>query len=277
MIPQMQPLYYWLKRQLIRRKLFLPNTDIYIVSYPKSGRTWLRLMLGKAICERYNLPDEDALDTYALTRQTALPITHFSHDFSSILAGLPYKYYPKGKSAYAGKRVIFLMRDVRDVLVSSYFQATRRTWQYNRHLSDFIRDERYGIRKVITFYNSWYDNQAVPAAFLQLTYEEMHADPAQTVRHLLHFIDFPAVDDELVETAVHFAKFENMQRMEQRGIFETDRLKPGNQRDIESYKVRRGVVGGYANYLSSSDLHYINQIVNEMGCPFLDPYFGEKL
>ena len=41
------------------------NTDVYVVSYPKSGRTWLRVMLGKAISDRYGLPQDQLLHCLA--------------------------------------------------------------------------------------------------------------------------------------------------------------------------------------------------------------------
>ena len=33
-----------------------PAADVYILSYPKTGRTWLRALVGKALVDRYGLP-----------------------------------------------------------------------------------------------------------------------------------------------------------------------------------------------------------------------------
>ena len=192
--------------------------------------------------------------------------------FSSILSSFPYPYYPTDKSNYRDTKVIFLTRDIRDILVSSYFQATKRTGQFNRHISDFIRDDRYGVKKIVTFYKSWFDHQQVPEAFMHLTYEAVHHDPSGSLKSVLQFIDFPKIDEQVIETAVSFATFDNMRKMEQQGIFNNERLKPGNDNDQESFKVRRGVVGGYRDYLSTADLAYFQRTVNEMGCPFLEQY-----
>ena len=43
----------WL-RWLAHRK-----SDVYLISYPKCGRTWLRVMIGKAVMLHFNLPDTE--------------------------------------------------------------------------------------------------------------------------------------------------------------------------------------------------------------------------
>ena len=262
--------YYQLRKQVAKRRLFLPNTQNYIISYPKSWRTWLRLLIGKVLCEQFHLSEKMALNTYELTKKVGLPLTHFSHDFSSILSSFPYQYYPTDKATYQNNSILFLTRDIRDVLVSSYFQATRRTKQYNRHLSDFIRDERFGVKKIITFYNSWHVHQNIPDKFLHLTYEDLHQYPVSRLRTVLQFLDFPEIDDNILKTAVSFASFDNMKQMEQAGIFQTEKLLPADNFDPESYKVRRGVIGGYKEYLSEADLIYIEETVAEMGNPFFE-------
>lgn len=258
-----------IKKQLISLKINKPGTQVYIISYPKSGRTWLRLMIGKAICDRYDLPTDLMIDTYELTKQAGLMVTHFSHDYSSILSAFSYQGMPKNKSDYADNKVIFLLRDIKDVLVSSYFQATKRTDRFSGTMSEFIRSDLYGVRKIVTFYNAWYEQQHVPQAFLLLRYEDMHEDTEGVLRQTLEFMGMPNVDHELVKTAVAFARFENMKRLERSGFFQDDKMRPADANDAESYKVRKGQIGGYRDYLSAADIAYVDQVIAEMGCPFL--------
>jgi hypothetical protein len=44
-----------------------------------------------------------------------------------------------------------------------------------------------------------------------------------------------------------------MQKLEAAGAFDSKILHPGDVRDPESFKVRRGKVGGYREYLSAED------------------------
>lgn len=257
------------KARLIRIKLMKPHVDVYIISYPKCGRTWLRLLIGKAVCDRFNEPEEDMIDTYKITAVSGILRTHFSHDYSSILGAFPYDRMPTNKSDYADKKVIFIVRNIKDVLVSSYFQATKRTGKFEGDISQFIRSDKFGVKKIVTFYNLWHTNQHVPKDFLLLRYEAMHEDPHKALTQTLEFMEMDGVTAELVETAVSFAQFDNMKKLEASGFFSSDKMQPGNEQDKESFKVRKGVVGGYREYLNDDDIAYIDSIIAEMGCPFL--------
>ncbi len=46
--------------------------------------------------------------------------------------------------------------------------------------------------------------------------------------------------------------------MEEQRQFQGGMLKPANQDDPESYKTRRGKIGGYADYLSPEQVEYMN-------------------
>ena len=67
-----------------------------VVSIPSSGRSWLRLVIGKVRCIRTGTSDREIFDLDGYT---------FKHKF-----------------AVRGGRYLFLLRDPRDLLVSSYHQ-----------------------------------------------------------------------------------------------------------------------------------------------------------
>jgi hypothetical protein len=45
-------------------------------------------------------------------------------------------------------------------------------------------------------------------------------------------------------------------------------MQPGQPQDASSFKVRQGKIGGYVQHLSAADLVYIDEVIQEMGCPF---------
>lgn len=58
--------------------------------------------------------------------------------------------------------------------------------------------------------------------------------------------------------------------MEQKAAFGSARLRPGDATDAESYKVRRGKVGGYVDYFAPAEIALIeDRIAAE-----LDPYYA---
>jgi len=246
------------------------KTDAYIISFPKSGRTWLRILIGKTLCEKFNLPDEIMLNTYKVTATTGILRTQLTHDSSSEKAG--YKYYELkiDKRKYSTKKVIFLVRNVKDVLVSYYFQVTKRRYKYVDNISDFIRSDEYGIKKILTFYNIWHENWAVPKEFLLLRYEDLHKNPEGVLVKTMRFLGCDEIDDYIIKKAVEFASFNNMRKIEQARFFKSGAMRPANINDEESYKLRKGIAGGYRHYLSEEDINYIDEVIKEMGCPFDD-------
>ena len=103
---------------------------ISIVSFPKSGRTWLRQMLCHYThCSIDLKPGRpDRLPKKILPANTDLPGILFIHE------DLPLHKPPddlnRDKGSYRRKRVVFLTRDPRDIVVSAYFERTKRIHLY---------------------------------------------------------------------------------------------------------------------------------------------------
>jgi hypothetical protein len=178
----------------------------------------------------------------------------------------------RSKAEYAGKKVILLLRDPRDVMVSCYFQATKRIGVYDGPISEFVRDERFGIRRCVDFYSTWSQNLHIPRECMCVRYEDMHANPQRVLKSVLNFIGVKDVSAKLLDSAVEFGKFENMKKIEASGQFKSHALTPGDAKDNESFKVRRGKVGGYTDYLSPENCAYLTQVIAQARCSLLDPY-----
>lgn len=243
------------------------DAGVLIVSYPKCGRTWLRVLLGKALCEQFRLDERDLMRTKELSRAAGLTPTRFVHDGTGGVAGIKWYEQKSDRSHFRSKQVVLLVRDPRDVVVSSYFQATRRMAAYRGSLADFIRDECFGIRTVLAMYAAWEASRQIPRRFLLLRYEDLHRDPVGCLRSLLGLMGCDHPDAEALAAAASHGGFDNMRRMEESGSFEKQ-LSPGVAGDEESYKVRRGVIGGYVEYLSPGDIAYLEQAITAAGDPF---------
>jgi hypothetical protein len=246
------------------------GVDIHLLSYPKAGRTWLRALIGKAIADTYGLPEHLLLETPELTRAAGLPIAAFDHDQSSMRNGLRWQDMTADRSAYRGKRVLLMGRDVRDILVSAYFQATRRIHVFAGPISAFIRHDVYGVEKILAFYRIWAANRHIPAQFEFLTYEDLHRDPVAAVSRVLALIG-AETSDAVIANAVDFCRFENMHIAEAENHFKSNILRPAQSGDQESFKVRVGKVGNYAQYLSPNDIEYIDCAIASGGCEFTRP------
>ncbi len=246
-----------------------PENQAYIVSHPKAGRTWVRVMLGRYLCERYGYDEKDILGIRALTVSAGLLPTQFTHDHSAIVDELDYRELSADKSGFREKHVIFLVRGLKDILVSCFFQATKRVGRFHGDLHAFVRDKRFGATKAATFFAHWFEARSIPQTFLAIKYEDLHHNPHWQLRRVLEVIGVADADPDMIDVAVRYAGFENMQALERSDFFGAEILRAGSSKDRESYKVRRGHIGGHTEYLDKDDIAYVDEIISKFSCPYI--------
>ena len=198
-------------------------------------------------------------------------IVRFEHDQGNwVPAPIRNEKLSFDASKYAEKKVVFLVRDPRDVLVSSWYHLKYRERIYRKDLSSFVREDLVGISKVIAFMNMWMANSNVPSDFLLLTYEQMQSHPIASFQRLLGFVG-DSVEVEALEKAVEASSFGQMKRMESEGRLDEPWLRPGAGRSDDYMKIRKGSVGGFRQELSHEDLEFLDRIMRHDLSPEL-PY-----
>lgn len=169
------------------------------------------------------------------------------------------------------RKIIFLMRDPRDTVVSAYYDALHRDKIFDKGMTQFIKHPRFGIQKVLRFHQICYENRSLVAQNITLTYEELKDSTDAEMQRVMGFLDWDVSDEKLHET-IEFCSFKNMKEMEETGKFKDNRydyaLSPGNVLQPDSYKVRKGKVGGYMEELSKEDLNYCNEMMEKYPSPF---------
>jgi hypothetical protein len=271
-----------LERWLRGRDQFkkLQRADFVIVSFGKSGRTWLRVMLSRFYQVRYGLSDKHLIGFDNLHwRNRAIPKLFFTHD--NYLKD--YTGNSDNKADYYDKKVILLVRHPADVSVSQYHQWRYRMRPNKKTLNDypvdgedvaifdFMVQRQAGLDKAIEFMNGWAHEMPRLKALLVVRYEDLKSAPAETLARILQFMGTPGSEAEIQESLA-FASFENMRKLETKRTFwlSGGRMVPKDRDNLDSYKVRRGKVGGYRDYFNETESLEINRIVQLR----LAPEFG---
>lgn len=249
------------------------QTDSYLISYPKAGRTWLRLMLGLLIDDHFGLRAPDPTDLRAMTMGLAdVPTIRIAHDDHPDFKRVEDIHIRK--SRYRRKAVVLLVRDPRDVMISEYFQKAKRDHgheTFDLSLEQFVDDPPVGgLPSIIRFYNVWADQRTVPRRFLLVRYEDLHADTVGELRRVAEFLRLPDMPDDQLRRVVAACSFEQMRHIEDTGAIETVRLRPGSRDDPESFKTRRGIVGGFPDYLDEDRVRQVTRTVETE----LSPFYG---
>lgn len=275
------------RRSVIRRRargredaLNLRQTDFVFVSYGKSGRTWLRVLLSRFFQIRFDLPEDCLLsfdNLHGMNR--AIPKVLFTHD------NYIRDYTGAGahKTAFYDKPTVLLVRHPGDVAVSQYFQWRYRMLPYKKELNaypphgsdisifDFVMHQEAGLQRVVQFMNEWAEELPKVRNRLVVRYEDMRADCRGEFRRILTWMGQNPTQAE-VDQSVEFASFDNLKEMEARRAFKSagKRMAPGDKSDPDSYKVRRAKVGGYRDYFNDDEVRQIDAYIHVN----LGPLFG---
>lgn len=256
------------QRNLMLLERTAPSVDAFLVSYPKSGRTWLRFLLSCYFAEVAKLgfePDLHStfrvLPNFDRDAERGLPVFvgRDSEVDVPLIAVSHRQFEPR---LFGGRPVIILVRDPRDVCVSAYFHETKHKHRFSGSISQFIEDETYGIPAIVRYHNGWAKGLAKGRS-LVVSYEEMSSSTDSAVRAILDFLGQP-VSEEALTRAIEQARFSKMQKTEKKtGI-------PGHEydrSDDDSLRVRKGKVGGFADTLSNIEAKRIVQICSETMVP----------
>lgn len=261
---------------LTSRAAELTGGDALVVSIPKSGRTWLRAFLSAYFCARYEHPFSLDLSKYQDPR---IPRVIYSHDlFEHRTKG---RWWDRARGKYLipaselrQTQIILLVRDPRDAFVSHYVQLTRPTADAPDELKtktagEMLRDPLLGIGQIVRTMNDWLAEFGDRPNVTLLRYEDLRSRPAEEFGRVLAALGEQQVSQEHLDAALRFSEFSNMKKLEAAGAFDSKILQPRDMSDPESFNVRRGTIGGYADYLGASDIEYANEALSA-----LDRRFG---
>ena len=261
----------WLRgREEARR---LQRADVAIVSFGKSGRTWLRVMISRYYQLVYGIPERALLgfDNYH-RRDASIPKIFFTHD--NYIKDYTGEY--DSKASFYGKKVVLMVRNPKDIAVSQYFQWQHRMRPVKKKLNqypphgadvsayDFVMDPNCGLPDIIAYLNLWAREAERVERLLVVRYEDMRSDPNKTLRRVMEFIDDDSADGPAVDGSVEYSSVENMRKLEEKNVFwlAGGRMKPGKKGDPNTYKVRRAKVGGYKDYFNDAERAEIDELVS---------------
>jgi estrone sulfotransferase len=207
--------------------LFLPQeTDFYLVSYPRSGNTWMRVTIAELLYQssgdslkelQYYVPD--------VHRVTFADQVISSH-FHVIKSHHPFRIGSKDTKTY--KNVIYIIRDPRDVVISYY--------KYLKGRGDYQAD-------FDQFFSYWLNGKVWPGSWQEhvrswteanekdlginlhiLRYEDLLQDTRNQVCNLATILNVQ-VDEHLITRVVEAASVKKMRSKEKQGMPEHESSK----------------------------------------------------
>lgn len=203
-------------RREVRDKAYMATTpyspridDTFLVEFPKSGVTWLTFLIASINLQKSGIDRRptffginDLVPDIHTSRHLPPPLPFPGHRF--IKSHAPYNpLYSK---------VIYLVRDPRDVMVSYHAFASKLGW-YHGSLSDLVRDRHYGIDAWVHHAQSWLTNTKPGVSFSVVRYEDLYRDTESTLRQIYTLFGY-SIEQQIMEKAIENASFQEMRENE---------------------------------------------------------------
>ncbi len=280
--------------------------DTILVSYPKSGRTWVRMMLTKLLVDM-GISNKEFEMMLALHTQPKGLIRDFSDQ----------------------ARVIFLYRNIGDVVMSFFWESItsdRNGVMAHTSPSIFIKDKKFGLPNIAGFYNLWFNNAAHFKDHMFVRYEDLHNDTFNTMHNIVKFLSakrvmptwsydhdkkipypgnpFESFSEEKLKNAIEYSRFENMKKIENddgqenllehykgnfgnKGVADVDAqanmmtrahtslrewlkekgLDPHDLTKADQGRIRKGKINGYLEDLDLDDIAFVKEIESKINWP----------
>lgn len=241
---------------VVYRHTTVSRRDAFLVSYPKSGNTWLKFMITYLLSGREADFDSDSTVIAQVGSHRATP---------GLLPGggrLIKSHEPySGPQKRVYRKAIYLVRDGRDVAISYYYMVLRRglyEGDLRQFLSSFLGPGVDGYGPWHEHVESWLASPLHESgSLLVLRYEDFLKEPVPNLCSVMEFLGRP-VAREQAEEAVRTHSAEKMRERERHSRFR-ERQK---RRDIMF--VRTAGSGDWARTFTAEDEELFARVTGDL-------------
>lgn len=239
------------RKTLLEREITIFPDDVFLTSYPRSGNTWTRFLVGNLVYEKEPVnflsverlvPDMYKTADWVLRRRPR-PRTLKSHECFD-------PRYPK---------VIYIVRDPRDVAVSNYhWEMKLRSVPENYPIDKFVLEwmnRRFWPRigSWADHVNSWLSTRQGSESFLLIRYEDLSNNTQQELHRVAEFLRIEASDSRL-SRAIELSSADHMRALEKT---QGGRWVATTRTRQDKPFVRNAASGGWRSVLPQKTVSYL--------------------
>jgi len=246
--------------------LGLKPQDIFLASYPRSGSTWLRFILFQTLTGED--PGFKRIDQ-------GIPEIQLHRGVPPLLpgGGRLIKTHEQYRREYT--KAVFLVRDIRDVLVSCYVRSVEAglaqlvsKGDFDSFLLSFLRGRALQQGSWQQHSRSWLESPLAKNGNLMVVrYESLRRDSEQVIGQLLKFLGVTP-DSRIIRKAIENNSLQQMRAKEDNAIKAGEQSallgchqSPGGE---EGRFIRKGSVGGWRSELTDANVRLIEQYAGDV-------------
>lgn len=257
----------------VERDITIYDDDVFLTSYPRSGNTWTRFLIG-------NLVHQNEEVTF-ISVERLVPDMYKHSD--RVLRKLPRPRVVKSHECFDPryKKVIYIVRDPRDVAVSNYhWELKLRSVPDGYPIENFVPrwmnpDFWPRIGSWGDHVSSWLATRQGREGFLLLRYEDLKGNTAGELGKVARFLGIDASPERL-KRAIELSSAENMRKIEHK---ESGKWVATTLTRQDKPFVRNATSGGWKTVLPQTTVAYIethwghlmNGLGYELATPGLNP------
>jgi hypothetical protein len=239
------------RRTLLEREITIFPDDTFLTSYPRSGNTWTRFLVG-------NLIHPQGPVTF-LNIEKIVPDMYKTADW--VLRRLSRPRVLKSHEAFDPRyrKVIYIVRDPRDVAVSNYhWELKLRSIPEGYPIAQFVprwMEPQFWLRvgSWADHVNSWLATREGNPNFLLVRYEDLKKDQRAELRRIAALLGIEATP-ELLDRAVSESSVEHMSEMEST---QGSKWVATHRTRQDKPFVRKAATGGWRSALPPETVAYI--------------------
>jgi len=200
------------RHTLLEREITIFDDDVFLTSYPRSGNTWTRFLVG-------NFLNSNQPVTF-LNVERLVPDMYKTADW--VLRRCPRPRVLKSHESFDARyrRVIYIVRDPRDVAISNYhWEMKLRSIPEDCPIEEFVPLWMSGnfwrrIGSWADHVNSWLATRQGHEGFIMIRYEDLQASPQRELTRVAQFMGM-SPDTQRVARAIELSSAANMRKMEE--------------------------------------------------------------
>ncbi|XP_043942105.1 sulfotransferase 2B1-like [Protopterus annectens] len=248
--------------QYVRNEFQVRDNDIFNITFPKSGTTWMLEILSliykngdatwcNTVQNWERAPWVEAKDLCAIVEKNTSQRLISSH--------LPIQLFPK--SIYnSNAKIVYTARNPRDVVVSLHYMC--KTAQFLEPPENFTETLDLFLKGEV-IYGNWFDHitgwlgMKDKLNILYITYEELKKDLRGSVVKLCNFLG-KELDDAAIDSVVENASFKVMKNNNMSNFSQSDQINA----NISPF-MRKGVTGDWKNHFTVAQSEHFDAVYQE--------------
>jgi len=227
------------------------DEDIFIAGFPKSGNTWMQNLVSSILLE-----STSQRITPRLVNEL-VPDIHFKKYYKRFFPVMFFKTHDLPKPRY--KKVIHLVRDGRDAMVSYFKMGINQNKNFPYSLKDMVVEGKGVYPAKWHIHTREWAHNPYKAKIITLQYEELLRNPLMELKKVCDFANI-VVSDEFLLKVINGNSIEKLRSKV--SLFGTDNESVFKNKPVSSF-FRKGEIGNYKKEMDEELITFFNKEARE--------------